>query len=197
MKTLEETKKGLECCGKVDHCKGHCPYDGLGYSIVACTGRLSRDALSHIQQLETSYSQVSKALCGKENASLNEVLEAVSQVKAERAVAINDHEHAVAMLEKMTKTKDTFKHLFIQASRKKKAVLDALPRWRSMKKDPPEVPSGVTAELLGKEYLVCEEGAEESTTLRFFPDGSWRDEYGNHYRVAWWMPKPEAKRDGV
>ena len=196
MKTLEETKKGLECCGKVDHCKGHCPYDGLGYSIVACTGRLSRDALSHIQQLETSYSQVSKALCGKENASLNEVLEAVSQVKAERAVAINDHEHAVAMLEKMTKTKDTFKHLFIQASRKKKAVLDALPRWRSMKKDPPEVPSGVTAELLGKEYLVCEEGAE-STTLRFFPDGSWRDEYGNHYRVAWWMPKPEAKRDGV
>lgn len=38
-------------------------------------------ALTYIQQLESSYSQVSKALCGKENATLDEVLQAVSQVK--------------------------------------------------------------------------------------------------------------------
>lgn len=40
-------------------------------------------ALMYIQRLELRYSQVSKALCNKENAPLDEVLQAVSQVKAE------------------------------------------------------------------------------------------------------------------
>lgn len=60
MKTPEEIKKGLECRSKFDHCKGHCPYDGPGNSIVTCTGRLSRDALSHIQQLESELEAVKR-----------------------------------------------------------------------------------------------------------------------------------------
>lgn len=41
------------------------------------------DAYAYIQQLESTIGQVSKALCGKENATLDEVLQAVRQVKAD------------------------------------------------------------------------------------------------------------------
>lgn len=79
MKTPDKNKCGLECirtnvervCVKPE--KGQCP---------RCE-QLVGESLDHIQQLEASYSQVSKALCGKENATLDEVLQAISQVKAE------------------------------------------------------------------------------------------------------------------
>lgn len=79
MKTPEENKCGLECirtnveriCVKPE--KGQCP---------RCK-QLVGESLSYIKQLESNYSQVSKALCGKENATVKEILEAVSQVKAE------------------------------------------------------------------------------------------------------------------
>lgn len=51
-KTPEEIKKGLECCGKGTACRGRCPYYGPKFDINSCTGRLSRDALSLIEQLE-------------------------------------------------------------------------------------------------------------------------------------------------
>lgn len=71
-------KCGLECirtnvervCVKPE--KGQCP---------RCE-QLVGESLEHIQWLEASYRQVSKALCGKENATLDEVLQAVSQVKS-------------------------------------------------------------------------------------------------------------------
>ena len=42
-----------------------------------------KDALEYIEQLESNWNQVSKALCDKENATLEEVLQGASQVKAE------------------------------------------------------------------------------------------------------------------
>lgn len=56
MKTPEEIKKGLELCRReesdgISICDT-CPYDDGGYDMCACTGRLSQDALSIIQQLE-------------------------------------------------------------------------------------------------------------------------------------------------
>lgn len=43
------------------------------------------EPLEYIQKLESSYSQVSKALCGKENATPEEVLQVIDQVKVELA----------------------------------------------------------------------------------------------------------------
>lgn len=51
-KTPEEIKKALECCGKGDGCKRHCPYDLVEGGVEACTSALSRDALAYIEQLE-------------------------------------------------------------------------------------------------------------------------------------------------
>lgn len=56
MKTPEEIKKGLECCGNSGNCKG-CPYDG-GYEL--CMGTLAEDALAYVQQLEQRLVEVNK-----------------------------------------------------------------------------------------------------------------------------------------
>ena len=102
MKTPEEIKKGLEC----GFCH-ECPYDNNKFETVEeCARQVHKDALAYInqledaidkttqlirsaievtkksqEQLESTYSQVKKALCGKENVSLVEVLEAVDQLK--------------------------------------------------------------------------------------------------------------------
>ena len=100
MKTSEEIKRGLKLCSHEGHgeeiiCE-HCPYDSNSCAVLICTRRLSADALAYIQQLETenhqlltkaqqlesTISQVSKALCGKENATLKELLQAADQLKA-------------------------------------------------------------------------------------------------------------------
>ena len=99
MKTPEEIKRGLELCSHEGHgeeiiCE-HCPYDSNSCAVLICTRRLSADALAYIQQLETenhqlltkaqqlesTISQVSKALCGKEKAPLKELLQAADQLK--------------------------------------------------------------------------------------------------------------------
>ena len=83
MKTPEEIKKGLECCpGQYSSIGcGKCPYSIDGRYCGRNGDQPMKDALTYIQQLEASYSQVSKALCDKENATLDEVLQAVRQVK--------------------------------------------------------------------------------------------------------------------
>ena len=188
----DDKKCGLECirtnaarmCVKPE--KGQCP---------RCK-QIVEEVQEHYRQLEASYSQVSEALCGKGKASLTEILEAITQVKAERDDARMNHAHVARLLENTVQTKERFKNLFVKAVKEKQAALDALPRWRSMKEEPPERPTGVTAKLMGEEYLVCIQGAGSSTTLHYFPDGSWRDEDDNRYPVEWWMPKPEVKREG-
>lgn len=89
MKTPDEIKKGLECCySPVEpmlRCE-ECPYKG---SIV-CKMRLHTDALDYIQQLEANDSQVEKALQDNGFGSLEEFLQAFSQVKRERDAAVNE-----------------------------------------------------------------------------------------------------------
>lgn len=123
MKTPEEIKKGLECrirgvnekCDyRCDKCDIYIPgynlenrySDALAYiqqleDAVDKTTQLMQSATEVIkksqEQLESTYSQVKKSLCGKENASWVEVLEAANQLKTrlaqaerERDAAIND-----------------------------------------------------------------------------------------------------------
>lgn len=92
MKPPDEIKKGLNICGELDGDCDNCAYAGFK---VFRMDRLRQDALTYIQQLEAkdakqsqyiakleaSYSQVSKALCGKENATLDELLQVIDQVK--------------------------------------------------------------------------------------------------------------------
>lgn len=96
LKTSEENKCGMECirsnasriCVKPE--EGQCP---------RCK-QLVSESLDRIQHLESTYSQVSKALCGKENATLDELLQTVDQLKdrlaqveRERDAAVHDMEN--------------------------------------------------------------------------------------------------------
>lgn len=85
MKTPEEIKQGLLCCSHSDVPCSACPYDGL---CKVDTGQTPEDdAADLIDQLLTNYGHVSKALCGKENASPEELLQVIEQVKAHLAYA--------------------------------------------------------------------------------------------------------------
>lgn len=91
-KTPDETKKGLECC-KLSECE-RCPYNPYVYCGKAKNG----DDLAYIQWLESTYSQVSKALCGKENATLDEVLQSVDQLKSRLAQVERERDAALNAL---------------------------------------------------------------------------------------------------
>ena len=41
--------KGLECCGKGNMCRNHCPYDG---PVKNCTSQLARDAMELLKAQE-------------------------------------------------------------------------------------------------------------------------------------------------
>lgn len=53
MRTPEEIRKGLECCGESGECKT-CPYRGAS---ELCVGVLAEDALGYILQLEIQMSE--------------------------------------------------------------------------------------------------------------------------------------------
>ena len=44
------------------------------------------------------------------------------------------------------------------------------------------------------EYIVTIRGGQESTTLKYSPDGTWFDDYGYVYDVIAWRPLPEPYR---
>lgn len=77
MKQPDENKCGMECirtnteriCVKPEN--GQCP---------RCE-QLVEEALGRVRQLESTYNQVSKSLCDKENATPDELLKAADQVK--------------------------------------------------------------------------------------------------------------------
>lgn len=80
------------CCMKI-MC-GKCPYkrsiDEIKCDGLLCYEKLNKDVREYIGQLESTYGQVSKALCGKDSATLEEILEAVDQLKRERDAAVRD-----------------------------------------------------------------------------------------------------------
>ena len=83
MKMSEEIKRGLVTCTElvmpadVQHAA---MADALAYIQQLETE--NHQLLTKAQQLESTISQVSKALCGKENATLKELLQAAYQLKA-------------------------------------------------------------------------------------------------------------------
>ena len=97
MKTPDEIKKGLFCCSYYDMSCSECPYDGICRTASGQTPE--DDAAALIDHLLTIYSQVSKALCGKENADLEELLQAVSQVKTRLAQVERERDAAVGDLQ--------------------------------------------------------------------------------------------------
>lgn len=56
MKTPDEIKKALECCGADKPC-GECPYRP---EVDSCIGMITRDALDYIQQLESQVADLGK-----------------------------------------------------------------------------------------------------------------------------------------
>lgn len=105
MKTPEEIKKWIVCClAERDACD-ECPY-----IHESCHEQPLNDALTYIRQLESNYSQVSKALCGKENATLEEILLAVSQVKAELAAVKRERDALYCDLSTRADACDVCKH---------------------------------------------------------------------------------------
>ena len=87
MKTPEEIKKSLKYCSTKIMCST-CPskrsIDEIKRDGRLCSDMLIKDTMEYIGQLESTYGQVSKALCGKDSATLEEILAAVDQLKRER-----------------------------------------------------------------------------------------------------------------
>ena len=88
-KTPEEIKRNLRGCRDKELCQ-FCDDE------LHCKDK--RNALAYIQQLESTYSQVSKALCGNENAPLIDLLQAVNQLRDRLAQAERERDAAVADL---------------------------------------------------------------------------------------------------
>ena len=79
---LREAAKSA-CAGYYDHLSAGGKGDPAEERwIEALTA--GANSLAYIRQLESTYSQVSKALCGKENATAEEIIAAFDQVKRER-----------------------------------------------------------------------------------------------------------------
>lgn len=102
-KTSEEIKKELRNAKHVqcmDISDGENERAGTNYGVLV--GYVLRDKIYiYITQLESTVSQVSKALCGKENATLEEILQAASQVKSRLAQAERERDAAVEFLKKV------------------------------------------------------------------------------------------------
>ena len=114
MKTPEEIKKGLECCGTTiaegrrTTCNAQCPYINEG---IFCRNVLHGDTESYIVQLELYFSQISRALCGKESATICEALDAVSQLKSRLAQVERERDAAVNDLESVDEKYETLKSM--------------------------------------------------------------------------------------
>lgn len=80
MKTPDEIKKGQ---------KTRCNAKNVCYECEFSNGFMCY-AVTRIQPLKSAYGQVGKALCGKENATAEEIIAAFDQVKRERDALLKD-----------------------------------------------------------------------------------------------------------
>ena len=67
-------------------------------------------------------------------------------------------------------------------------------RWIPVEERLPEVPEG-TEDDYCPEFNVTIKGAVQATTLKFAPDGTWFDDFGEVYSVIAWQPLPEEYRE--
>ena len=68
--------------------------------------------------------------------------------------------------------------------------------WILVSKRLPEVPEG-TEDDDCPEFNVTIKGADKATTLKYSPDGTWFDDFGEVYNVEAWQPLPEAYKGGT
>ena len=66
-------------------------------------------------------------------------------------------------------------------------------RWIPVEERLPEVPEE-TEDDYCPEFNVMIKGAVKATALKFAPDGTWFDDFGQVYSVIAWMPLPEPYR---
>lgn len=98
MKTPEELKsQALDesgCCGQCDF---YCTTvdNPFGCQEAQLKTALVAELVAYTEQLESTIRQVSKALCGKENTTLEELLQAVSQLKSRLAQTERERDAAV------------------------------------------------------------------------------------------------------
>lgn len=102
MKSADTIKKGLEVHSNFGSCADDCPYDAPTKCGYSCSHTLTADSLTLIQQYESNWQRVSNALCGKENATLEEVLQGASQVKAELAAVKRERDALLFDLSRRT-----------------------------------------------------------------------------------------------
>lgn len=103
MKTPEEIKKGLECCGTTivegrrTTCNAQCPY---AYEGIFCRNVLHGDAKSYIVQLEAGIDHAEKVTreCEKSiTENLDKLQSRLAQVERERDAAVNDLNKAMLL----------------------------------------------------------------------------------------------------
>ena len=67
--------------------------------------------------------------------------------------------------------------------------------WIPVSERLPEVPEG-TEDADCPEFNVTIKGADKATTLKYSPDGTWCDDFGEVYNVEAWNPLPEPYKGG-
>ena len=67
--------------------------------------------------------------------------------------------------------------------------------WIPVSERLPEVPEG-TEDDDCPEFNVMIKGADKATTLKYAPDGTWFDDFGEVYNVIAWQPLPEPYKGG-
>lgn len=68
--------------------------------------------------------------------------------------------------------------------------------WIPVSERLPEVPEG-TEDDDCPEFNVTIKEADKATTLKYSPDGTWFDDFGEVYNVEAWRPLPEAYKGGT
>ena len=68
--------------------------------------------------------------------------------------------------------------------------------WIPVSERLPEVLEG-TEDANCPEFNVTIKGADKATTLKYSPDGTWFDDFGEVYNVEAWRPLPEAYKGGT
>lgn len=68
--------------------------------------------------------------------------------------------------------------------------------WIPVSERLPEVPEG-TEDDDCPEFNVTIKGADKATTLKYSPDGTWFDDFGEVYNAEAWQPLPEAYKGGT
>lgn len=178
MKTPEEIKKGLECCGMLG-CR-ECPYAGGEAECIE--KQLHRDAYDYIQQLEamhrTEYCEDADYDCKM----LGDARKRIQQLEADAATF---YDKAAATKAKVQKDYEGFVDVI-------HALADQIPQWISVKE---RLPENSLRTLVRVIHSYNHTDGYADIAMSYFADGHWEDIPPKYYDVTHWMPLPELPED--